>query len=122
MGLPPGAALDTDPEVPAPKTKNLALWNMAVTWKAIPDLRVAKSEWKAMKIVKNFVKNTVDTSPAREPQGPRTAVLGFAYPSAGLNPQLVAPKRRGAGRERALFQRPGGSMPRAQPKPRGRLQ
>ena len=44
-------------EVPAPNTKNLALWNMAVTWNAIPDLRVAKSEWKAKKIVKNFVKS-----------------------------------------------------------------
>ena len=44
-------------EVPAPNTKNLAVWNMAVTWNALPDLRVAKSEWKARKIVKKFVKS-----------------------------------------------------------------
>ena len=42
-------------EVPAPNTKNLALWNMATTWNAIPDLRVAKSEWKAKQIVRKFV-------------------------------------------------------------------
>lgn len=44
-------------EVPAPNTKNLALWNMAITWNAIPDLRVAKSEGKARKIVRKFVKS-----------------------------------------------------------------
>ena len=44
-------------EVPAPNTKNLAVWNMAMTWNALPDLRVAKSEWKARKIVKQFVKS-----------------------------------------------------------------
>ena len=42
-------------EVPAPNTKNMALWNMATTWNAIPDLQVAKSEGKARKIVKKFV-------------------------------------------------------------------
>ena len=56
-----------------------------------------------------------------KPQGPHTAVLEYAYPSAGFDPQLVAPKRRVAGRERAAFHRPGGNMPRAQPKPRGKL-
>ena len=44
-------------EVPPPNTKNLALWNMAVTWKSIPDLRVAKSEGKAKQIVRKFVKS-----------------------------------------------------------------
>ena len=44
-------------EVPAPNTKNLALWNMATTWNAIPDLRVAKSEGMAQKIVRKFVKS-----------------------------------------------------------------
>ena len=44
-------------EVPPPNTKNLALWNMAVTWNAIPDLRVAKSEGKAKQIVRKFVKS-----------------------------------------------------------------
>ena len=44
-------------EVPPPNTKNLALWNMAVTWNAIPDLRLAKSEGRAKKIVKKFVKS-----------------------------------------------------------------
>ena len=44
-------------EVPTPNTKNLALWNMAVTWNAIPDLRVAKSEGKAKQIVRKFVKS-----------------------------------------------------------------
>ena len=44
-------------EVPAPNTRNLALWNMAVTWNAIPDLRIAKSEGMARKIVKNFEKS-----------------------------------------------------------------
>ena len=34
-------------EMPAPNTKNLAVWNMASAWNAIPDLRVAKSEGKA---------------------------------------------------------------------------
>ena len=41
----------------APNTKNLALWNMAVTWNAIPDLGLAKSEGRAKKIVKKFVKS-----------------------------------------------------------------
>ena len=36
-------------EVPAPNTKNLALWNLATTWNAIPDLRLAKSKGKAKK-------------------------------------------------------------------------
>ena len=44
-------------EVPPPNTKNLALWNMAMTWNAIPDLRVAKSEGKAKQVVKKFVKS-----------------------------------------------------------------
>ena len=44
-------------EVPAPNTKNLALWNMAMTWNAIPDLRLAKSEGRAKKIVRKFVKS-----------------------------------------------------------------
>ena len=44
-------------EVPAPNTRNLALWNMAVTWNAIPDLRVAKSEGMAKKIVRKFVRS-----------------------------------------------------------------
>ena len=44
-------------EVPVPNTKNLALWNMATTWNAIPDLRLAKSEGRAKKIVEKFVKS-----------------------------------------------------------------
>ena len=44
-------------EVPAPNTKNLALWNMAVTWNAIPDLRAAKSVGKAKQAVRKFVKS-----------------------------------------------------------------
>ena len=44
-------------EVLPPNTKNLALWNMATTWNAIPDLRVAKSEEKAKQVVKKFVKS-----------------------------------------------------------------
>ena len=44
-------------EVPEPNTKNLALWNMATTWNAIPDLRMAKSEGKAKQIVRKFVKS-----------------------------------------------------------------
>ena len=44
-------------EVPEPNTRNLALWNMATTWNAIPDLRIAKSEWKANQIVKKFAKS-----------------------------------------------------------------
>ena len=44
-------------EIPAPNTRNLALWNMAVTWNAIPDLRVAKSEGKAKQVVRKFVKS-----------------------------------------------------------------
>ena len=43
-------------EVPPPNTKNLALWNMAMTWNAIPDLRLAKSEGKAKQVVRKFVK------------------------------------------------------------------
>ena len=42
-------------EVPTPDTRNLAVWNIAVIWNALPDLRVAKSEWKAKKIVQKFV-------------------------------------------------------------------
>ena len=44
-------------EVPAPNTKNLALWNLATTWNAIPDLRLAKSKGKAKQAVKKFVKS-----------------------------------------------------------------
>ena len=44
-------------EVPSPNTKNLALWNMATVWNAIPDLRMAKSEGKAKQIVRKFVKS-----------------------------------------------------------------
>ena len=44
-------------EVPAPNTRNLALWNITMTWNAIPDLRVAKSEGKAKQIVRKFVKS-----------------------------------------------------------------
>ena len=44
-------------EIPAPNTKNLALWNMATTWNAISDLRAAKSEGKAKQIVRKFVKS-----------------------------------------------------------------
>ena len=44
-------------EVPAPDTKNLAVWNMAMTWNAIPDLRQAKSEGKARQIIRRFVKS-----------------------------------------------------------------
>ena len=43
-------------EVPAPNTKNLAVWNIAMTWNAIPDLRLAKSEGKDRQIIKKFVK------------------------------------------------------------------
>ena len=39
-------------EVPEPNTKNLA-----GTWNAIPDLRVVKSEGRAKKIVRKFVKS-----------------------------------------------------------------
>ena len=42
-------------QVPPPDTKNLALWNMATAWNAIPELRAAKSEGRAKRIVKNFV-------------------------------------------------------------------
>ena len=44
-------------EVPPPNTKNLAIWNMAMTWNAIPDLRVAKSEGKAKQVVRKFVRS-----------------------------------------------------------------
>ena len=44
-------------EVPCPNTKNLALWNMAMTWNAIPDLRVAKSVGKAKQAIRKFVKS-----------------------------------------------------------------
>ena len=44
-------------EVPVPNTKSLALWNMAMTWNAIPDLRLAKSERKAKQTVRKFVKS-----------------------------------------------------------------
>ena len=47
-------------EVPPPNTKNMAVWNMARTWNAIPDLgRVAKSEGRAKKIVRMLVKSLV---------------------------------------------------------------
>ena len=41
--------------VPAPNTKNLALWNMARAWYAISALRAAKSVGKAKKAVQKFV-------------------------------------------------------------------
>ena len=44
-------------EVPAPNIKNLAIWNMVVTWNAIPDLRMAKSEGRAKQVVRKFVKS-----------------------------------------------------------------
>ena len=44
-------------QVPSPDTKNLALWNMASVWNAIPDLRAAKSEGMAKRIVKKFVRS-----------------------------------------------------------------
>ena len=44
-------------EVPPPNTKNLAIWNIAMTWNAIPDLRVAKSEGKAKQVVRKFVRS-----------------------------------------------------------------
>ena len=44
-------------EVPPPNTKNLAIWNMAMTWNAIPDLRVTKSEGKAKQVVRKFVRS-----------------------------------------------------------------
>ena len=44
-------------EVPCPNTKNLALWNMATTWNAIPDLRTAKSVGKAKQAIRKFVKS-----------------------------------------------------------------
>ena len=43
-------------EVPAPNTKNLGVWNIAMNWNAIPDLRLAKSEGKDRQIIKKFVK------------------------------------------------------------------
>ena len=43
--------------VPPPSTKNLALWNMATVWNAIPELRAAKSEGMAKKVVKKFVRS-----------------------------------------------------------------
>ena len=43
-------------EVPAPNTKNLALWNMARSWNSIPALRTAKSVGEAKRIVQKFVK------------------------------------------------------------------
>ena len=42
-------------EVPAPDTKNLALWNMAKMWNAMPDLRAAKTEGAAKKAIKKFL-------------------------------------------------------------------
>ena len=42
-------------QVPSPDTKNLALWNMATVWNAIPELRAARSEGAAKRAVKKFV-------------------------------------------------------------------
>ena len=42
---------------PGPNTKNLAVWNMATAWNAIPDLRAARSEGKAKQVVRKFVKS-----------------------------------------------------------------
>ena len=44
-------------KVPPPDTKNLALWNMATTWNAMPELRAAKSEGAAKRVVKKFVRS-----------------------------------------------------------------
>ena len=44
-------------QVPRPDTKNLALWNMATAWNAIPELRTAKSEGAAKRAVKKFVRS-----------------------------------------------------------------
>ena len=44
-------------QVPPPDTKNLALWNMATVWNAMPDLRAAKSEGAAKRVVKKFVRS-----------------------------------------------------------------
>ena len=44
-------------QIPSPDTKNLALWNMATVWNAIPDLRAARSEGVAKRIVKKFVRS-----------------------------------------------------------------
>ena len=41
--------------IPSPDTKNLALWNMATVWNAMPELRAAKSEGAARRVVKKFV-------------------------------------------------------------------
>ena len=42
-------------QVPPPDTKNLALWNIATVWNAVPDLRAAKSEGAAKRVLKKFV-------------------------------------------------------------------
>ena len=44
-------------QVPPPDTKNLALWNMATVWNAMPELRAAKSEGAAKRFVKKFVRS-----------------------------------------------------------------
>ena len=44
-------------QLPPPDTKNLALWNMATVWNAIPELRAAKSEGAAKRAVKKFVRS-----------------------------------------------------------------
>ena len=44
-------------EIPSSNIKNLAVWNMATAWNTIPDLRVAKSEGRAKKIVRKFVRS-----------------------------------------------------------------
>ena len=58
--LPPGCTRSRAAgkiEVPAPNTKNLAVWNMAMTWNTIPDLRAAKPEGKAKQVLRKFVKS-----------------------------------------------------------------
>ena len=44
-------------QVPPPDTNNLALWNIATVWNAMPDLRAAKSEGAAKRVVKKFVRS-----------------------------------------------------------------
>ena len=41
-------------EVPPPDTKNLALWNLATMWNAMPELRAAKTEGTAKKAVRKL--------------------------------------------------------------------
>ena len=44
-------------QVPPPDTKNFALWNMATVWNAVPELRTAKSEGAAKRVIKKFVRS-----------------------------------------------------------------